>query len=80
MKAITYTRYGPPDVLQLTEVEKPIPADDEILVKVRSVSVNRSDWEALTGKPLYTMAGKLIKMGNGYLTKSSGHGLINNRQ
>lgn len=64
MKAITYTRYGPPDVLQLTEVQKPIPADDEILVKVRSVSVNRSDWETLTGRPLYARLGGMLKPGN----------------
>lgn len=64
MKAITYARYGPPDVLQLTEVQKPIPADDEILVKVRSVSINRSDWESLVGKPLYARIGGLLKPGN----------------
>ncbi len=34
MKAIVWTRYGPPDVLQLREVEKPIPGDDEVLIKV----------------------------------------------
>lgn len=57
MKAIVYTRYGSPDVLQLKEMEKPIPGDDEILVKVQAASVNRSDWEALTGKPLYARLG-----------------------
>ena len=64
MKAITYSRYGPPDGLQLTQVPQPVPADDEILVKVRSVSVNRSDWETLTGKPLYARLGGLLKPGN----------------
>ena len=64
MKAIIYSRYGTPDVLQLAEVQKPIPADDEILVKVRSVSVNRSDWERLTGKPLYARFGGLLRPGN----------------
>jgi NADPH:quinone reductase-like Zn-dependent oxidoreductase len=53
MKAVVYTRYGPPDVLRFTDVEKPAPRDNEVLVKVRAVSLNRSDWEALRGKPLY---------------------------
>jgi NADPH:quinone reductase-like Zn-dependent oxidoreductase len=50
-------------VLQLKEVPKPIPADDEMLVKVHAVSVNRSDWEALTGKPLYARMSGLRKPG-----------------
>ena len=64
MKAIVYTEYGPPDVLHLQEVEKPSPTDDEILVKVYAVSVNRSDWEGLTGKPLYARIGGLRKPSN----------------
>lgn len=64
MKAIVYTRYGSPDVLQLKEVEKPIPGDDKILIKVHAVSVNRSDWEGLVGKPLYARLGGLLKPGN----------------
>src|SRR3989337_686241 len=64
MKAIVYTEYGSPDVLQLTEVAKPTPTDDEILVKVYAVSVNRSDWEGLTGKPLYARIGGLRKPSN----------------
>ena len=36
MRAITYSRYGPPDVLQLSEVRKPVPKDDEVLVRVRA--------------------------------------------
>jgi NADPH:quinone reductase-like Zn-dependent oxidoreductase len=54
MKAVVYTRYGPPDVLRLTDVETPVPKDNEVLVKVHAVSLNRSDWEALRGKPLYS--------------------------
>ena len=61
MKAIVYTKYGPPDVLQLKEVAKPIPRDDEVLIKVQAVSVNRSDWEGLRGKPLYARIGGLLK-------------------
>ncbi|HYC90925.1 MAG TPA: NAD(P)-dependent alcohol dehydrogenase [Thermoanaerobaculia bacterium] len=61
MKAIVNTAYGPPEVLQLREVARPIPADDEILVKVHAVSVSRSDWEGLVGKPLYARMNGLRK-------------------
>lgn len=44
MKAIVYTRYGPPDVLQLREVEKPEPKEDQVLVKVLAASVNALDY------------------------------------
>jgi NADPH:quinone reductase-like Zn-dependent oxidoreductase len=53
MKAVVYTRYGSPDVLRFTDVQKPAPKDNEVLVKVRAVSLNRSDWETLRGRPLY---------------------------
>jgi NADPH:quinone reductase-like Zn-dependent oxidoreductase len=61
MKAIVYYRYGSPDILQLKEVEKPVPKDDEIRIKIHAVSVNRSDWEGLTGKPLYARLGGLLR-------------------
>jgi NADPH:quinone reductase-like Zn-dependent oxidoreductase len=48
-------------VIQLKEVDKPIPGDQEILVKVYAASVNRSDWEALTGKPLYARMNGLFR-------------------
>jgi NADPH:quinone reductase-like Zn-dependent oxidoreductase len=54
MKAVVYTRYGPPDVLRVTDVDTPAPKDNEVLVKVRAVSLNGSDWEGLRGKPLYS--------------------------
>ena len=49
MKAIVYTRYGPPDVLKLLDVARPIPKDDEVQIKVHTASVNGSDWEGLEG-------------------------------
>jgi NADPH:quinone reductase-like Zn-dependent oxidoreductase len=49
MKAIVCTKYGSPDVLQLKEVAKPAPKDDEVLVKVHSTSLNAADFEILRG-------------------------------
>jgi len=57
MKAVVYTRYGPPGVLRLTDVPTPAPKDNEVLVRVIAVSVNRSDWETLRGTPLYSRIG-----------------------
>ncbi|HXZ78139.1 MAG TPA: alcohol dehydrogenase catalytic domain-containing protein, partial [Streptosporangiaceae bacterium] len=53
MKAVVYTRYGPPDVLRLTEVQTPVPKDGQVLVQVHAVSLNATDWEGLRGTPLY---------------------------
>ena len=61
MKAIVRTEYGSPDVLHLKEVAKPVPTDDQLLIKVHAASVNRSDWEALIGKPFYVRIGGLRK-------------------
>lgn len=63
MKAVVYNQYGSPDVLQVKEVAKPTPTDDEILIKVVAASVNRSDWECLIGKPLYARFGGLLRPG-----------------
>ena len=51
MKAIRFTEYGSPDVLQYTDVEKPTPADDEVLVKVVCASPNPYDWRMMRAKP-----------------------------
>ncbi len=52
MKAIVYNKYGPPDVLEVKEVEKPIPEDNQILVKIHAASVNYGNLVLLKGKPL----------------------------
>jgi NADPH:quinone reductase-like Zn-dependent oxidoreductase len=64
MKAVVYMEYGSPEFLHLQEVEKPIPADDQILIKVHAVSVNRSDWEGLIGKPISARIGGFRKLSN----------------
>jgi NADPH:quinone reductase-like Zn-dependent oxidoreductase len=51
LKAIVCERYGSPDVLEFKEIEKPIPKDDEVLVKVRAASVNALDWHYMRATP-----------------------------
>jgi NADPH:quinone reductase-like Zn-dependent oxidoreductase len=59
MRAVVYRRYGPPDALTLEEIEKPLPSEDEVLIKVRAASVNPYDWHFMRGEPypLRLMAG-----------------------
>jgi len=56
MKAFIYEKYGPPETLRMTEVDKPAPNAGEVLVKVLAVSVNAADWHVLRGKPLFSRA------------------------
>lgn len=60
MKAIVCTKFGPPDVLQFAEVEKPAPRDDEVLVEVHAASVTFSNLMLVTGKPF---VGRLMGLG-----------------
>jgi len=66
MKAIVYNQYGPPEVLQLIEMEKPIPKDDQVLVKVYAASVNAAEWHLLTADIFLVrlMTGGLLKPKN----------------
>ena len=51
MKAIVYCDYGPPDVLKLMDIPKPVPNDNQLLVRVRAASVNPYDWHFIRGTP-----------------------------
>jgi NADPH:quinone reductase-like Zn-dependent oxidoreductase len=53
MKAIVYTQYGPPEVLQFKEVATPTPADDEVLIRLYAASVNPLDWHFMRGEPVF---------------------------
>jgi NADPH:quinone reductase-like Zn-dependent oxidoreductase len=54
MKAAIRTKYGPPaEVVSIKEIDKPIPKDDEVLVKIYACSANRTDYHVLTGKPFF---------------------------
>lgn len=59
MRAITMHRYGGPEVLAVSDVDDPVPGPDQIVIRVEASSVNRSDWESITGKPGY------VRMSNG---------------
>lgn len=56
MKAVVYYQYGAPDVLQVVEVEKPIPGDKDVLVKVEAASINPFEWHFMEGKPYMVRA------------------------
>lgn len=61
MKAFVYTRYGSPNVLQLKEIAKPVPSDDQLLIKIHAISINGSDRESLIGKPGYVRMSGLLR-------------------
>lgn len=61
MKAIVYTQYGTPDVLILKEIDKPIPKDDEVLIKVFAVSLNDWDLGLLDGDPINRLLNGILK-------------------
>jgi NADPH:quinone reductase-like Zn-dependent oxidoreductase len=65
MKAIVYDSYGPPDVLQVREVEDPDVGDTEVLIRIRAASINPLDWYAVTGTPLITRSGFGLKKPTG---------------
>lgn len=62
MKAVVYTNYGSPDVLRLKEIPRPVPSDDEALIRVHAASLNYGDWGLLRGKPFFLrlVAGGLL--------------------
>ena len=61
MKAILYTRYGPPDVLELHEIERPTPKDNQVLVRIHASSVNALEWRR------FTMPGVVVRLIGGGL-------------
>ena len=58
MKAIVHDRYGRPDVLSLREVDVPVPADDQVLVRVHASSVNPVEWYGVTGPVFSSIAAR----------------------
>src|SRR6476620_7144416 len=65
MKAIVYTEYGSPDVLQFKDIEKPTPKDNEVLIRVCAASANPADWHLMRAEPfLARLANGLLKPKN----------------
>jgi NADPH:quinone reductase-like Zn-dependent oxidoreductase len=53
MKGAVYDRYGPADVVKISDIEKPVPKDGEVLIRVRAASVNPADWHFMRGTPYF---------------------------
>jgi NADPH:quinone reductase-like Zn-dependent oxidoreductase len=51
MKAIVHSRYGPPDVLELKDIDQPVITDDAVLVRVHAAAVGKGDWLTVGGLP-----------------------------
>jgi NADPH:quinone reductase-like Zn-dependent oxidoreductase len=56
MKAAIYTKYGPPDFVQIRDIKKPVPLDNEVLIRIRATSVNPLDWHFMRGEPYIVRA------------------------
>jgi NADPH:quinone reductase-like Zn-dependent oxidoreductase len=54
MRAVVHDRYGPPDVLRVEDVERPVPNDDEVLIRVRATTVSRTDCALRAGEPFFS--------------------------
>src|SRR3970040_3023171 len=53
MRAVVHDRYGPPDVLRLEDVERPVPKDDEVLIRIRATTVTQTDTHARAAHPFF---------------------------
>ena len=61
MKAAVFKSYGPPEVMEIDEIEKPVPTDDEVLVRVYASSVNPAEWYGMTGLFIARIGNGLLK-------------------
>jgi NADPH:quinone reductase-like Zn-dependent oxidoreductase len=61
MRAIVFDRYGPPDLLHLEDIPKPVPGAGELLVRVHAASINSWDWDLLRGSPFVVRSGGVFR-------------------